>query len=279
MARATLTFLRLVPRNALSRFVGFLTRGPWPRALHQLAIRLFVKAFSVDMTEASRPITGYRTLNDFFTRTLRSAARPVADGATTVVCPCDGTVGCGGPIADRMLLQVKGRPYSLEAFVGDAARADRYVGGTFLTLYLAPHNYHRVHFPVSGEVTEALHIPGTLWPVNPGAVDRIDDLFAVNERVVTSVAARGSPVAIVMVGATCVGRIRLSYDDLVTNDGTQHGHRSYDPPLPCERGGELGIFELGSTVVLLFGPGVFTPADDLEPGRRVKMGERVGSLS
>lgn len=279
MSDATLTFLRLVPRNALSRGVGGLLRGPWPQSVHQAALRWFVRRYGVAVEEAERPLEEYRTFNAFFTRRLAPGARPLAPGDDVLVSPCDGAYGSFGPIESGALLQAKGRPYDLSAFLGDAARAKDYEGGTYVTIYLAPYDYHRVHFPLGGEVVEARHLPGTLWPVNPPAVARIEDLFAVNERLVTHLTTEDGPVAVVMVGATCVGRIRMLYDDGVTNAGRDLGRRSYRPPRTVEKGDELGVFEMGSTVVLLLGPGRWDLHEDVREGRKVRMGEALATRS
>jgi phosphatidylserine decarboxylase len=276
MSETTLKFLELVPRNALSRGVGGLLRGPWPKAVHQAALRWFVKQYGVAVDEAERPLDAYRTFNAFFTRRLKAGARPLAAGDDVLVSPSDGALGTFGPIERGTLLQAKGRPYDLEAFLGDADRARAYEGGTYVTIYLAPYDYHRVHFPVAGEVVAAQHLPGTLWPVNPPAVARIEDLFAVNERLVTHLETDAGPVAAVMVGATCVGRIRMLYDDGVTNAGRDLGRRTYRPPRPVQKGDELGVFEMGSTVVLLLGPGGWRLDEGLETGRKVRMGEALG---
>ncbi len=271
-----LLFLRLVPRNALSRLVGRLLRAPLPRWVHAGVIRWFCRRYGVAVEEAERPVSEYPTFNAFFTRALKPGARPVAPG-DVLVSPCDGALGASGVVARGRALQAKGRPYSVEALLGDPGLAARFEGGTFVTVYLAPFDYHRVHAPVSGVIREARHLPGTLWPVNPPAVERIEDLFAVNERLVTVLETPFGKVALVMVGATCVGRIRMRYDDLLTNSGRSHGHRIYDPPIPVEKGQELGVFEMGSTVLLFLEPERFE-AGDLTLGRTVRMGEALGRL-
>lgn len=276
---ATLTFLKLVPRNALSRLVGWFLRGPWPRFVHQGVIRWFIGAFDVDVSESRAPVKSFPTFTAFFTRTLVDGARPIAEAPDAVASPCDGTFGISGPIEGDAMLQAKGRPYSVASFLGDEALAASYQGGYFVTIYLAPWNYHRVHSPVEGAITHARHIPGTLWPVNPPAVARIEDLFAVNERLVTLVETPRGQVAVVMVGATCVGRIRMGYDDLVTNDGRTHPPRDYEPAIPIEKGGELGVFEMGSTVIMLFPPSFYRPDPAVSaPGTPVRMGAAIGHL-
>ncbi len=274
MDRISLGVLKLVPKNGLSRGVGWLTRGPWPRLVHQAMIRGFARALRVRTDEAELPLSDYETFSQFFVRRLRAGARPVDSDPGTLVSPCDGALGATGRIEGNTLLQAKGRPYGLEDLLQDAVWSRRYENGAYATIYLAPFDYHRVHSPVDGEIVESRHIPGTLWPVNPPSVTRVEDLFAVNERLVTHIDTASGPVGIVMVGATCVGRIRMLYDQGVTNDGTCLGVKSYSPPVEVRKGDELGLFEMGSTVVLLLGPDSWRLALSLE-----SWGERVQGAS
>ncbi len=255
MEKVLLHLLGLLPTNALSRGVGGILRAPWPRSVHQAAIGAFVHALEVNVEEAERDLSDYDTFTDFFTRRLRDGARPIDRSSDFIVSPCDGTLGTCGRVTDGMLLQAKGRPYSLADLLGGVASSRRYEGGDYLTIYLAPSDYHRVHFPVDGEVTESHHLPGRLWPVNPPAVEHVSDLFAVNERLVTHMDTAAGSVAVVMVGATCVGRIRMLYDEGVTNLGADLGRKDYRPPITVAKGDELGVFEMGSTVILVTGPG------------------------
>ncbi len=214
-------------------------------------IRRFAAAFDLNLDEATRPLEDYESLLDLFTRRLRPEARPIDSAPMSLVSPVDARVGAFGAVRDGMLLQAKGMPYTLSSLLGGEEEARMFEGGRFLTLYLSPRDYHRIHVPESGELAETRYEPGTLWPVNPPAVRRIPSLFAVNERVVTTLDATWGRVAVVMVGATNVGRMRLSYMDLVTNSGGQPFRRRHEPPLRVERGDELGVFELGSTVILV----------------------------
>ena len=163
----------------------------------------------------------------------------------------DGRLGAHGDVHAGRLIQAKGVDYSAEALLGSADWARRFQNGSFATLYLSPRDYHRIHTPTSGTVLETRHEPGTLWPVNPPAVRRIPQLFAVNERVSCLLATEQGAIAVVLVGATNVGSIRLAYSDFVSN----RGRARRQPPPPVEphlaRGAHLATFELGSTVILL----------------------------
>jgi phosphatidylserine decarboxylase len=194
------------------------------------------------------------------------------------VSPVDGTVGEIGEIVDSRLLQAKGKHYTLAELIGGPsaeADAQQFAGGTFCTIYLAPYNYHRIHSPLGGDISGYVNMPGQLWPVNAVGVRNVEKLFCVNERLTTFLRTPRGACAVVAVGATNVGRIRAVYDDVVTNvRRTRKAERKlYEKPVQVEKGGELAIFEMGSTVVVLFAPGVVKLADRLQPGGTMGLGE------
>ncbi|MFM2153110.1 MAG: hypothetical protein RL199_1545 [Pseudomonadota bacterium] len=278
---AVIQALKLVPRNALSRAVGAVLRTPLPRPVVTAGIRGFSKAYGVETGEAERPLDDYRTFNEFFTRRLKPGARAIAPGDAVAVSPVDGTYGQAGVIEDGTLVQAKGRLYTVQEFLVDEADARDYEGGTFVTIYLAPYNYHRIHTPFAGRITGYSHIPGHLWPVNAAGVAEIDKLFAVNERLVTHLETAAGKVAVAKVGATCVGRIRATYDDVVTNDGGPPEFRRvrYPQGYSVEKAGECGVFEMGSTVVLLFQKGRANLASSVVPGNVVRLGEKLADMT
>ncbi|MDF1566277.1 MAG: archaetidylserine decarboxylase [Deltaproteobacteria bacterium] len=275
--RLALTLLKVLPRNALSRAVGGAVRGPWPRAMHRLSIRTFVKLYGIETGEIARDPADFPTFGEFFIRELQPGAREIEGGPGTPVSPCDGTVGAFGRIEDGQLIQAKGRTYPLDRFLGGEGREVPFLEGHFLTIYLSPRNYHRVHAPLAGRISEAVHVPGTLWPVFPAAVDTLDELFVANERLLTFLESDRGAVCVAMVGATCVGRMRASFDEIVTNVPGPPVARRYDDGRALERGAELGIFEMGSTVVLLLSKehGALDPG--LAPGQPIRLGQRIGS--
>jgi phosphatidylserine decarboxylase len=277
---AVITALKLVPKNALSRAVGSVLRVPFPAPILQAGIKGFSKAYGVATEEAERDLGEYKTFNDFFTRRLKPGLRPVDEGADVAVCPVDGTVGQVGAIENSTLVQAKGRLYTLKEFVVDDQDVADFEGGTFATLYLAPYNYHRIHVPFAGRITGYAYVPGHLWPVNTQGVAEIDKLFAVNERLITYTDGAAGKMAIVKVGATCVGRIRATYDDVVTNDGGPAKFRRmrYDKPIAVEKAGECGIFEMGSTVIMLFQKGRATLDPAIVPGATSRMGQPLAKL-
>lgn len=274
--------LRFLPRNLLSWAVGRLAHLEQPRSLVPAVIRWFVTRYNVDLTEVDGTIESFPSLGAFFVRRLKAGARPVGP---EVVSPVDGFVSECGRIEEGLLLQAKGRTYSAEALLGSSAAAARFsAGGTYVTLYLAPPDYHCIHSPVSGEITAMTYIPGSLWPVNAWSVRNIADLFPRNERIVTYLRSAAGEVAVVKVGATNVGAIALSYDSLIANDPPAVFidrravvERRYSN-LPVEAGDMLGEFRLGSTVILLFEPGAVELTDGLHR-RRVRMGETIARLA
>ncbi len=268
--------LRLLPKSALSRFVGFLCRIPFPGPIMRLGIRTFARSFGVDASESEQPIESYPTFTGFFTRRLKAGARPISPGDLPV-SPVDGTVGESGTITAGRMVQAKGKEYTVAELLGgpDAdALAKVYEGGTFVTIYLAPYNYHRIHAPLGGAIRGYTVVPGNLWPVNAEGVQNIEKLFCVNERLTTYIDSPRGPCAVVKVGATNVGRIRALYADVVTNaTATRLVQReTLKTPVQVERGGELAMFEMGSTVVLLFQP-AFAIGASIKPGRPIKLGE------
>jgi phosphatidylserine decarboxylase len=270
-----------LPQALVSRAWGWLARRSQPRVAVALFKRLFVTAAGIDMSEARDPIGSYGSVEQLFVRELRPGARRVDPDPAAVVSPVDARVGACGTVEGGTLLQVKGRSYGLSRLLGDDEQAKRFEGGAYATLYLSPRDYHRIHAPVSGQVTDAALIPGRLMPVFPEAVERVDELFARNERVVTYLdSPDAGRVAVVKVGATMVGRITVAYDDSVRTNAGETSARAlhYDPPRLLQKGSHLGTFELGSTVVLLTEPGRVR-LDGLTPDGRTRMGGRIGTVA
>jgi phosphatidylserine decarboxylase len=270
--------LRLVPRNALSRLIGAATRWRAPGPVRRWAMRAFAARYGLDLSECPG-LEAYRTFGEFFARPLRPGLRPVAPGDRVPVSPVDGVVSEVGVADGGRLVQAKGIDYSVAGLLGDEALAPRFEGGAYLTVYLSPRDYHRIHFPLSGVVTGYRYRPGALWPVNPASVRTVPGLFSVNERLVTLTRTPVGACAVVAVGATVVGRVRAYYDPsapLTNVARARPAHRDYDVPVPVEKGQELGAFEMGSTVILLFEPGKVRLAERLVQGARVRVGEAIG---
>jgi phosphatidylserine decarboxylase len=239
-------------------------------------VRLFAHWYHLNLAEAELPLEGYPTIGALFSRGLKPGARPIGQGP---VHPADALITASGPIDQDTLLQCKGRPYVLEELIPNPQVARHFEHGSFLTYYLCPTDYHRVHATVDGAVIWSCHIPGAFWPVNAWGVQTVTKLFCVNERVVTLLHTPQGHVAVIMVAAMHVGQMTMAYDATITT--TQRGPRRpvtktvYSPPALLTKGAELGTFHMGSTVIVLFAPGVLPI--DMGPlqGRRVHMGESL----
>jgi phosphatidylserine decarboxylase len=255
-------------------------RAPW---FKDWQIRTLVRTYGVDVSEATRPVPGgYATLNDFFVRELRPGARPVDPAPDAVVSPADGRIEQLGTVTAGHLIQAKGFRYSAATLLATTpADAAQFDGGSFATIYLAPHNYHRVHMPLGGTVTGVVHVPGRRLAVNPRTVRAVPGLFAANERVVCRCDHPAGPFAVVLVGALNVASIALAFAGTVR--GSVDGSVSrVEPrgggPVSLATGDWLGQFNLGSTVIVVAGRGLLRWRAGLSPGDAVRVGERLGTL-
>ncbi|MGE3756693.1 MAG: archaetidylserine decarboxylase [Pseudobdellovibrionaceae bacterium] len=245
--------LFLVPKNILSRFVGWLVHLELPEPLKTKVLLGFAGYYKINLDEAEKTHQEYKSIGALFTRKLKRGIRPV--GSAECLHPADSKLTTFGSIDGNTLLQAKGHAYSLPEFIKDPNAATRFRGGYFATYYLCPTDYHRVHSPVAGEVTKATVVPGALWPVNNWSVNAIHNLFALNERVVVEIKTRYGDVIVVLVGATNVGKMSLAFDSEVgSNQGGSTRTREYHPPIKLEKGDELGTFHMGSTVVVIYSP-------------------------
>ncbi|GAB5548814.1 MAG: archaetidylserine decarboxylase [Sandaracinaceae bacterium] len=276
--------LRLLPRKRISRGLGSIASFhaaaslPGGSGLLRQAIDLYVKAYDVDLGEAEIPPGGFDSFDAFFTRALRPGARPVEGGEEILVSPADGRVEDCGPVEPGARVHVKGHDYSLGELLGDPRDGERFEGGTFAVVYLSPRDYHRVHAPVAGAVHTVRHVGGTLLPVNPFGVASYPNLFARNERVAVFQRSEAfGEVVTILVGAIGVGRISLSFDaSVMTNVGRGPTTLRYAPERAptLERGGELGMFHLGSTAIVITNPD-HPAALAVQAGEMVRMGRRL----
>ncbi|GGE18986.1 phosphatidylserine decarboxylase proenzyme [Marinithermofilum abyssi] len=276
--RIITALMQAMPKKTVSRLMGRIARSPWSRRL----IPYYIRRFDVDVSQVEKPVSQYATLLDFFVRGLKEGARPVDPDPRCVVSPVDGTVSQLGSIADDTMLQAKGVTYSLEALLGaDAEQARKFCGGQFVTIYLSPRDYHRIHTPVQGRVKRLTYIPGTLFPVNAMGVRCIKGLFARNERLITYMDTPAGYIALVKVGATNVGSIKVQYDPFISTNRPgkrQKENKEYPSMQPMDKGEEIGRFEFGSTVILLFEKGKIDWTDGLAPGRFLHMGQPLAYI-
>jgi phosphatidylserine decarboxylase len=267
-------FLRYVPKNHLSRTVGRLVHVRFPRPIARRLVRWFANAYEIDVDAARQPIHHYPSIGHFFIRDLREGLRPIE---SDFVSPVDGTLRNYGTVSGGRLEQIKGKSYTVARFLGDEEHARRYENGAFFNFYLSPQDYHHVHAPCGDAVVRSVHIPGKLWPVNDWSLANIDELFSINERVVTYIDGPFGRVAAVMIGATNVGKISVTYDSFISNvTATTVVARDYDPPIRMQPGDRLGTFHMGSSVVVLVEPGRIDLARvRLEAGKKVQYGTAI----
>lgn len=238
----------------------------------------YCDAYGVDLSECEVPDGGFGSFDSFFTRRLKPGARPIEADPTTVVSPADGRIEAAGIVDPDARLSIKGCEYSLGDLLGDDEASNALVGGFFFVVYLSPRDYHRVHAPVEGAIDRVHHVAGTLYPVNEIGVRHVDRLFARNERVaIHQRSEQHGHTCTIMVGAIGVGRISLSFDStVISNSSLPTGRRVYpDAERPqVERGGELGMFHLGSTAIVFVRPTVQSEFVR-QLGDSVRMGEAV----
>lgn len=275
---------RLLPQHLLSRLALRLTRSRvtwWKR----WQIDWFIRRYQVDMSVAQTtdPQT-HPHFNAFFTRALKPGARPLAAGEDTIVSPVDGTVSQAG-IADRdRLLQAKGHTYTIDALLGgDEDLATAFYDGPFTTAYLAPRDYHRVHMPLAGRLRMMRYVPGSLFSVNDTTTHLVPGLFARNERLVSLFDTAAGPMAVVMVGAMLVSAMETVWSDGVIHARPGRRPRTWryegERGRILQRGEEMGRFNMGSTVIVLFGRGRAAWSDHVAAGKTLRMGEMIGKTS
>ncbi len=268
--------LYFLPHHAISRVVYKLTR--LESKLVPKSIEIFSKAFGVNLNDAIHPDPShYKTFNAFFTRQLKPELRPVAN--TQLVSPVDGTISQFGPIKDALLIQAKGVNYSLNTLLGcTIEQAKQFEGGEFITIYLSPKDYHRIHMPCTGSLLEQIHIPGRLFSVAKHTVNTIKGIFARNERVVATFDTDYGPMAMVLVGAINVAAIETVWSGLVTPPkGKSISTKNYEQEsISLAKADEMGRFNMGSTVILVFTKDA-PKLTGLKADQSLKMGEALSS--
>lgn len=272
----------LLPAHAISRVTYRLTRvrTPW---LKNALIKLFIHHFRVEMSQAAETEpTAYQDFNSFFTRALRDDARPLASAPGAILCPVDGQISQLGKIEGDQIFQAKKHNYSLASLLGGSATlANHFIDGNFCTIYLSPRDYHRIHIPVSGNLREMTYVPGKLFSVNHMTVAMVPGLFARNERVINIFDTESGPVAMIMVGAINVGSMETSWHGCVTppyGDGITTW-RYDNKTVELKAGDEMGRFNMGSTVILLFTKDVMNWEVDKAADDLVQMGQLLGTAN
>jgi phosphatidylserine decarboxylase len=270
----------ILPHHALSRLMSVLTHSE-NKAWKNLFITQIIKHYGVNMDEALDPdIDTYKSFNYFFTRQLRPNARPLTVEKHAIACPADGAVSQAGAIVDGKIFQAKGKSFTaIDLLGGSAERAEPFNNGVFTTIYLSPKDYHRLHMPLTGTLKEMVHIPGRLFSVNTATTESVPGLFARNERVAAIFDTEAGPMALVLVGAIFVSSIETVWHGVVsppTISSVQSWNYSDNAPV-LKMGEEMGRFNMGSTIIVLFGKDNVQWSNDFKAEKLVKLGEMIGS--
>jgi phosphatidylserine decarboxylase len=275
----TIFLFKVMPKSLLSRLFGCLTRAPLPSRCMNGLINLYCKKFNISMEDYESPAGGFKNFDMFFTRRLARGARKIDSGKDSIISPVDARVDQFGKIKKDSIIQAKGISYSLKDLIPSNS-ALPFENGTFAVLYLSPADYHRIHAPVSGKLSGYFHIPGKLYTVQEFMVQGLPGLFSINERLISYIETPKGRIAVCKVGAMNVGRITLSYADIATNKFIRQKQETLfdkDKKIKVKAGDEIGVFHLGSTVILLFEKGM-ARLDGIKTGGKVRLGQRIGRL-
>ena len=273
-SKAFIGFQHVAPQHTLSRLVGLLAASESP-FIKSTFIRTFHQRYQIDMSLAeNEDLSSYASFNDFFTRSLKQGVRAVDSTASSVVSPADGAISQLGHIDGDAVFQAKGQSFSVKQLVGNTELAQPFVGGEFATVYLSPKDYHRVHMPFAGTLTDTIYVPGELFSVNTVTAENVPALFARNERLVCLFDTSVGRMAVVLVGAMIVAGIETVATGKIKPSG-QLEHRKHN--LPLDKGAELGRFYLGSTAIVLFEPNKMNWLSQFKAESVVNMGQAIGT--
>jgi phosphatidylserine decarboxylase len=273
-------FLQTVlPHHTLSKLMSKLTHSEivW---FKNLFINQIIKHYGVNMDEAQiQDINAFKSFNDFFTRELKPEARPLSTVKNAIVSPADGVVSQAGHITAGDIFQAKGKSFTVtELLGGSVERAAPFNDGLFSTIYLSPKDYHRLHIPLTGTLTEMVHIPGRLFSVNTATTEAVPRLFARNERVCCLFDTEAGPMALILVGAIFVSSVETVWHGVVTPPSrTTVQNWLYENDAPTlQQGEEMGRFNMGSTIIVLFGKDYAEWNADFTANKAVKLAEMIG---
>ena len=270
----------LLPHRLLSRLVHALMRIRLT-PVKNLQILVVGGLAGVDWSESRHKSVGdFATFNEFFTRELEPAARPLDPDPLALLCPCDGRISQCGRITNDRLVQAKGHHFSIRALLANDPDCAAFNNGFFHTIYLSPRDYHRVHMPLTGRLLRTIHVPGRLFSVSPATVRQVPNLFARNERVVSLFDTEHGPMALALVGAMLVSSMETVWSGVVTPPyGRRVAHGDWSRrDIVLQRGQEMGRFNMGSTVIVLLPPTAVSMLEELGPADTVQMGQRLGRL-
>ncbi|KAA8733676.1 phosphatidylserine decarboxylase [Acinetobacter qingfengensis] len=273
ISQAFIQAQKILPQHKLSRLVGKIAASEQP-LLRTAVIYAFKQKYGIDLSIAeAEEISRYPSFNAFFTRALKAGTRPIDPEETHVVSPADGAISQLGTISAGQIFQAKGQSFSVEQLIADPQLAQPFEDGKFITVYLSPKDYHRVHMPFSGCLTETLYVPGELYSVNQVTAENIPNLFARNERMVCLFDTDLGRMAVVLVGAMIVAGI----ETVATGKVKPTGHIELQQhALQLEKGDELGRFYLGSTAIVLFEKNKVEWSAQLTANSEVQVGRQIG---
>lgn len=282
--RAKIAFQYLMPQLGLTRVAGWLAEKEWGAVTHFI-IKLFAKVYNVNFTEAEKSSpSDYKSFNEFFIRPLKMGARPIVSGENVLCLPADGRVSEVGRIEDNRLIQAKGHHFTLETLLAnDVELAEKFKDGDFITTYLSPRDYHRVHMPCDGILRKMIYVPGELFSVNPFLAEHVPNLFARNERLICVFETEFGTMVQILVGATITASMYTVWAGVV-NPPRSSEVKVYDYPdegenvIRLKKGEEMGAFRLGSTVINLFPKSRVVLAEHLQAGEVTRMGELLASV-
>jgi len=269
----------ILPHHFLSKVMSKFTHSE-VKVWKNLMIRQIIKAYGVNMSEAKEQnINNFASFNHFFTRELKEEVRPITPIANAIACPADGAVSQAGLIEQGKIFQAKGKSFTaIDLLGGDSEFAKPFEKGSFTTIYLSPKDYHRLHMPIKGRLTDMIHIPGRLFSVNGATANSVPGLFARNERVACLFETEFGPMALILVGAIFVSSVETTWHGVVTPPSIE-SVRSWtyqDDEIIIDKGEEMGRFNMGSTIIVLFGKDKVKWEDDFKAGKKVQLGEMIG---
>ncbi len=271
----------ILPHHTLSKWMSKLTHceTKWWK---NLFIKQIIAHYGVNMSEAlEQDINAFSSFNHFFTRELLPDARPLTAVTKAIASPADGAVSQAGPITEGRIFQAKGKSFTVTDLLGGSEeRAKPFINGVFTTIYLSPKDYHRLHMPLSGTLKEMVHVPGRLFSVNTSTTRSVPRLFARNERVVALFDTEAGPMALILVGAIFVSSIETVWHGVVSPPTISSVRTwQYEENAPVLNiGEEMGRFNMGSTIIVLFGQDAAAWSNDFTADKVVKMGEQIGSV-
>lgn len=283
--RAKIAFQYMMPQLYLTQAAGWLAERKWGAITHFI-INVFAKKYQVNLAEAEKTkASDYVSFNEFFIRPLKENARPINQDPQALCLPADGRVSELGKIEEDQLLQAKGHQFSLETLLAnDINLADKFKNGNFITTYLSPRDYHRVHMPCDATLRKMIYVPGELFSVNPFLAEHVPNLFARNERVICEFETAFGPMVQILVGATITASMSTVWAGVINppraKEVTVYEYLTIgETAVHLKKGQEMGAFRLGSTVINLFPKGAVELEDYLKAGEPTKMGERLGKIN